>query len=82
MERRHFEDQDGERDETQQLQNKLLAAGRAGSALDPCDVVISPVSPNPSVATASIATAAYASNRLWAKVSPKNVEKNVELRSS
>jgi hypothetical protein len=79
MERRHLEDQDGERDETQQLQNKLLAAG---SALDPCDVVISPVSPYPSVATASIATAAYASNRLWAKVSSKNVEKNVELRSS
>ncbi|OSS44480.1 hypothetical protein B5807_10846 [Epicoccum nigrum] len=51
--RRHLEDQDEERDETQQLQNKLLAAG---SALNPCDIVISPVSPYPSAASASIGT--------------------------
>ena len=57
------------------FRNKLLAVG---SALKYCDDVISPVSRYPSVATASIATAAYASNRLWAKVSPENVEETVE----
>ena len=57
------------------FRNKLLAVG---SALNYCDDVIPPVSRYPSVATASIATAAYASNRLWAKVSPENVEENVE----
>ena len=57
------------------FRNKLLAVG---SALNYCDDVIPPVSRYPSVATTSIATAAYALNRLWAKVSPENVEENVE----
>ena len=61
------------------FRNKLLAAG---SALNYCDDVILPVSCYPSVAIASIATAAYASNRFWAKVSPEIVGEIVETCSS